>query len=204
VAADSSMPLLSVLKYSSQINRQGAVSTVAKKHKSNSAKKSARRSSSSVGVRRSAEGDAWELVHPRCAIERAEDMEEVHAMIDAGETEVARDELVWVLSGCHDFIDAHRTLGELALAAEDIPLARGHFGTAYRLGTAALKRTGRDAQLPYSLAANREFHEAGKGLAWCLKLLGKDRLSEEIVDELLRRDPTDPLNLRGHGGCENG
>jgi DNA-binding transcriptional LysR family regulator len=128
-------------------------------------------------------------------------MEEVRAMIEAGEFEVARDELVWVLSGCHDLIDAHRTLGELALADEDFPLARGHFGTAYRLGTTALKRAGRSAQLPYAIAAHREFYEAGKGLAWCLKLLGKDDLSKEIIAELLRRDPSDPLNLRGLGSC---
>ncbi len=152
-----------------------------------------------MGIRRAADGSAWELLHPRCAIERAEDMEEVRLMIDAGEFEVARDELVWILSGCHDLIHAHRVLGELALADEDVPLARGHFGTAYRLGTAALKRADKNALLPYSIAANREFHEAGKGLAWCLKLLGKDRLSEEIVAELLRRDPSDSLKLKGLG-----
>ena len=128
-------------------------------------------------------------------------MEEVRAMLEAGEFDVARDELVWVLSGCHDLMEAHRTLGDIALADQDFPLARGHFATAYRLGTVALKRAGRNAKLPYSIAANRDFHLAGKGLAWSLKLLGKDRLSEEIVDELLRRDPSDPLEMRGMSGC---
>ena len=36
-------------------------------------------------------------------------------MLAAGENEVARDELRWLLDGCPDFIAAHRMLGELAL-----------------------------------------------------------------------------------------
>ena len=172
---------------------------MSEKRKPPTSQQPTRRSSSAVKVRKTEDGP-WELLHPQCAIDRAEDMEEVEAMIDAGEFDVARDELVWILSGCHDFIHAHRVLGELALAEEDVPLARGHFGTAYRLGTAALKKAGKNAKLPYSLEANREFYEAGKGLAWCLKLLDKDRLSEEIVDELLRRDPSDPLDLKNLGG----
>ena len=55
-------------------------------------------------------------------------------MIEAGETEVARDELQWLLGGCTDLIDAHKTLGEIALVEHDLPLARGHFGYAYQIG----------------------------------------------------------------------
>ncbi|MCG8587076.1 MAG: hypothetical protein MI757_20410 [Pirellulales bacterium] len=170
-----------------------------KKRSSLQPKNQARRSTSAVGVRNAGDGNEWELVHPRCAIDRAEDMEEVRAMLDAGEFDVARDELVWILGGCHDFMEAHRTLGDLALADEDFSLARGHFGTAYRLATTALKSARRGARLPYTLEANREFYLAGKGLAWSLMLLGKNRLSEEVVGELLRHDPSDPLDVRGLG-----
>lgn len=39
-------------------------------------------------------GPAWEFVHPRCSRKRREDIEEVEAMVEAGETEIAHDELV--------------------------------------------------------------------------------------------------------------
>src|SRR5262245_53817937 len=94
----------------------------------------------SIRVRRVEEG-AWELVHPRCAQARAEDIEEVHKMIAAGETEIARDELRWLLDECHDFIEAHTLLGDLALAENDLKLARGHYGYAYQLGLKAIERT---------------------------------------------------------------
>ena len=32
-------------------------------------------------------------------------------MVEAGETEIARDELVWLLSECPDYLDAHVHLG---------------------------------------------------------------------------------------------
>ncbi|RIK79708.1 MAG: hypothetical protein DCC68_12655 [Planctomycetota bacterium] len=114
-------------------------------------------------------------------------------MIAAGEIEIAVDELRWLLSGCHDFVDAHRLLGELALADDDLALARGHFGIAYQLGTKAagnLKGT-----LPYRLSGNQSFHESGKGLVWCLSKLGKHDLAQEVAGALLRFDPTDPLGI---------
>ena len=36
-------------------------------------------------------------------------------MIDADELEIAQEELRWLLSGCNEFIQAHRLLGDLAL-----------------------------------------------------------------------------------------
>jgi hypothetical protein len=91
-------------------------------------------------VRRdSPSGAAWELVHPRCARRRRDDLEEVEAMVGAGETEVARDELVWLLSECPDFLDAHVHLGLIALEEDDAQLARGHFGRAYELCLRALE-----------------------------------------------------------------
>lgn len=153
--------------------------------------------SNRVGVRRTTDGRGWLLVHPRCARDRAEDLDEVREMIEAGELDVATDELRWLVSGCSDFIEAHLLLGELALAAgDDLPLARGHLGTAYQLGLTALRRAGLPSPLPYSHPANKAFFEAGRALAWCLAKLDKPSMAEEIVDVLVGLDPTDPLRLR--------
>ncbi len=64
-------------------------------------------------------------------------------MVAAGETEIARDELRWLLSECHDFLAAHKLLGDLALADNDVRLARGHFGYAYQIGLKAIERSRR-------------------------------------------------------------
>jgi hypothetical protein len=148
---------------------------------------------SSIRVRQIAPGE-WELVHPRAALDRTLDLGEVQAMIAAGEDDVAIDELRWLLAGCHDFIAAHRMLGELALSAGDVPLARGHFGIAFQLGVNAASRM--RGTLPYRLPANQAFLESGKGLIACLNRLGKPDAVRQIVEEMLRFDPTDPLGVR--------
>ena len=90
-------------------------------------------------------------------------------MIEAGEFDIATDELRWLVSGCSEFIEAHELLGELALAAsDDFALARGHFGFAVQLGLKALERAKVRGPLPYRQPANRAFFEAGRGLAWSL------------------------------------
>jgi tetratricopeptide (TPR) repeat protein len=151
-------------------------------------------SGGSVNVRRV--GDAWELVHPRCTRERSEDMEEVRQILAAGEIDVAIDELRWLLEECSEFMEAHRMLGELVLEADrDVPLARGHFGFAYQLGLAALRRSGNPAPLLYEREANQDFFEAGKGLAYCLSELGKQDMAREVLEQLLHSDPTGPLGL---------
>jgi hypothetical protein len=137
------------------------------------------------------------LVHPRCARDRAEDIEEVRRMIEAGELEIAIDELRWLVSGCGEFIEGHLLLGELALAMDDdVALARGHFGFAYQLGAEALRRADTPSPLPYSHPANEAFFEAGRGLASCLGRLNEWPLAEEVVDALVKLDPADPLHLR--------
>jgi hypothetical protein len=151
--------------------------------------------SSTVRVRQLEDG-AWELVHPRCARDRAEDLEEVHKMVDAGELDVAMDECRWLLSGCSDCIEAHRILGEIALTENDFPLARGHFGYAYRLGEQTLAKAGNPSPVPYHLLTNRSFLESAKGLAFCLKQLGKEQMAREVVELTLRCDPSDPLGMR--------
>lgn len=155
-----------------------------------------RRRRTALRVRRRQGEKAYELVHPRCALERSEDLEEVQAMIEAGETEVALDELRWLLNGCSEFVAAHRLLGELALADGHLKLARGHFGYAYEIALSACPPGGLDAPLPHRFASNRAFLEAAKGLAWCLHELGKRKLARRVVEQLLRCDPTDPLKVR--------
>jgi len=148
---------------------------------------------------------AWEIVLPRCARDRREDVEEVRLMLEAGEFDVARDECLWLLQGCIDCMEAHHLLGEIALGDNDFPLARGHFGYAFQLGAKAIQRAGRASPVPYRLAANRIFHESGKALVYCLLQLGKPEMAAEVIESLLAADPTDPLGVRqlatGGGGC---
>jgi hypothetical protein len=117
-------------------------------------------------------------------------------MIEAGETDIAVDELRWLVSGCPEFLDAHQLLGELAVGDGDWRLARGHFGYAYDLGLAALGSEGWRGRLPYRLPANRGFLTSAKGLALCLKELGQAEQSRELLKRLLEFDPSDPLCVR--------
>lgn len=155
-----------------------------------------RRRRTALRVRRRPGERGWELVHPRCAQERMDDLEEVQQMLAVGEVEIAIDELRWLLDGCGDFIAAHRMLGELALADGDWKLARGHFGYAYEIGLSALPPRGFEGPLPYRLAANQGLLESAKGLAWCLHELGKRKLARRVLGQLLLLDPGDPLNVR--------
>lgn len=154
-------------------------------------------SSGHIGLKRTADGAGYLLVHPRCVRERAEDIAEVREMVEAGELDIAVDELRWLLSGCSDFVEAHGLLGELALAGdEDVPLARGHFGTAYQLGMRAVRRQGGNVRLPVSQPANQPFFSSGQGLVWCLEKLAKRDMAAEVVDTLTTLDPADPLEVR--------
>ncbi len=149
-----------------------------------------------VGVRRVAQVQAWELLHPRCALERQLDLEEVRQMIQAGEEDLAREELLWLLEECPDMIAAHALLGQMALRNGDYSLARGHLGHAFRLGLRALKRAGDPIPVPYRLEANREFLESGRDLAVCLEAMGKPDLAAQVRKDLLRLDPSDPFGIR--------
>ncbi len=136
------------------------------------------------------------FVHPRCARERAEDLDEVREMIESGESDVAIDELRWLVGGCSEFIEAHALLGELAFADGDFALARGHFGFAVQLGLKVLQRAKVRGPLPYAQPANRAFHEAGRGLVTSLVKLGMLEKAKALVEDLIRLDPADPLKLR--------
>lgn len=157
----------------------------------------AQASGAHLAVRKRPGQAAWELVPPRCAQQRREDLEEVQKMIDAGELEVAVDELRWLLQGCSDCLAAHRMLGELALVSRDLPLARAHFGYVVQAVTQTLRRAKCAGPLPYRLPANQVFYESGKGLAHCFRELAKPELCRELIAELLHWDPTDPLGLQG-------
>lgn len=118
-------------------------------------------------------------------------------MVDAGEIDVAMDELRWLLSGCSDCIDAHFLLGELAINHHnDLELARGHVGYAYQLGLRAWRRAGEPTPVPFDQPANRTFHRAGYSLAWCLEKLGKSQMADEVADVLCKLDASDPLGVR--------
>jgi hypothetical protein len=135
-------------------------------------------------------------VQPRCARRRREDLEEVEAMLAAGETDIARDELVWLLSECPDFLDAHVHLGLLALEEDDCKLARGHFGRAYQLCLEALDAAGSPRPVPHDLAGNRPFHEAAKGLVHCLVRTGRAGMARDVCRRMAPLDPTDPLGIQ--------
>jgi hypothetical protein len=122
-------------------------------------------------------------------------LDEARQMIEAGEAELAVDELRWLLADCSEFIAAHALLGELAAARNDWPLARGHFGAGYQLGLTALRRAGMPSPVPCLQPGNRAFFEAGRGLAWCLAKLGKQAMAREVVGTLLALDASDPLRL---------
>lgn len=150
----------------------------------------------SVRVRLVPGQKSWELIHPPCARERADDVDEVRHMIEMGEYDVALDELRWLLNGCGDCIEAHRLLGELALLNHDARLARGHFGYAYEIGIAAIDRQRGSGPYPYERAANQAFLECGKGLARCLSELEKPQLARQVLERLLVLDPSDPLGAK--------
>ena len=141
-------------------------------------------------------GAAWEIVQPRCARKRREDIEEVEAMVEAGETEIAHDELVWLLSECPDFLEAHVQLGLIALDEGDAKLARGHFGRAYELCLRALEAAGNPRSLPHALPGNRPFFEAAKGLVHCLLATKRRQTATEVCRRIAPLDPADPLGIQ--------
>jgi hypothetical protein len=147
-------------------------------------------------VRRTADGRSWVFVHPRCARDQVEDLEEVRLMIDSGELDVAIDELRWLLADCAENIGSHVLLGELAAEMGDFPLARGHYGAGYQLGLQALRRAKMPKPMLYAQPANQTFFEAGRGLIGSLEKLGKSTMANEVVATLVELDASDPLQLR--------
>jgi len=155
-----------------------------------------RGASGGLWVDRSLDGKSWILKHPRCVRERADDLDEVRAMIAAGELDVAIDELRWLVDGCRELLEGHYLLGRLAVEADnDVALARGHFGFGFQLGEKALGRERDPHPLPALHPANRAFFDAGRGLAWCLHELGKTEMAIEVIRRLLDLDVDDSLGV---------
>jgi len=133
-------------------------------------------------------GNRFSLQPPICAVDRKEDLDEVQNMIAGGELEIARDELLYLVSDCRGFLEAHNLLAELALEEEDISLARGHFGFAYEIGLDSLP-SGFRGILPADRDYNGPFFLAGKGLARCLVSRGDKAQGLEVLKQLARFDP---------------
>ncbi len=119
-------------------------------------------------------------------------------MIAEGETDVAVDELRWLLDMCHEMLAAHYLLGKIAVEVDnDISLGRGHFGAGYQLGLQAWRRAGKPTPVAAMHPANRVFFDCGRGLVWCLHHLQMTPLAVEVVEQMLALDPSDPLALKG-------
>jgi tetratricopeptide (TPR) repeat protein len=155
-----------------------------------------RRTSSAIQIRRASDGESYEFLYPTSVRQRTEDMEEVQAMLAAGETEIATEELRWLLGGCHELLEAHYLLGKIAAESGNRDLARAHFGYAFKLGTDAIPKRGLDRPLLHANPANRAFHEAGAGLAKILLELKEANKAKEVALQLLALDPTDPLGVK--------
>jgi hypothetical protein len=136
------------------------------------------------------DGNRFALQAPVCAQDRQEDLDEVHAMIAAGELEIARDELLYLVSDCRGFLEAHNRLGELALEEGDLALARGHFGFAFEIGIESLPKGFRGV-LPSTIDYNAPFFLAGRGLARCLIARGQKAEGRKVLEQLARFDPRD-------------
>ncbi len=117
-------------------------------------------------------------------------------MVEAGEADIARDELVWLLGECPDFLEAHVHLGLLALEDDDAKLARGHFGRAYELCLKALEAAGNPQPVPYELPGNKPLFEAAKGLVHCLLDTGRRPLAAAVCKRIQPLDPSDPLGIQ--------
>lgn len=156
--------------------------------------------SSALKLRELPGGRGWALAPRPCAAERAEDLEEVRQMVEAGETEIATEELRYLLAGCPELLEAHVLLGQLALLADessasDIELARGHFGFAFQLGEKALNAAGCRGPLPGDEPNNAPWHEAARGLAWCFEKQQNPKMADQIAATVKRFDPSDPAEV---------
>lgn len=137
---------------------------------------------------KSLEGGRLAFLPPVCAVDRCEDLDEVHNMIAGGELEIARDELLYLVSDCRAFLEAHNLLGELALEEGDLALAKGHYGFAYEIGLDSLPPDFR-GKLPAGKGYNAVFFHAGRGLARCLIARGEVPAGREVLKRLLQLDP---------------
>jgi tetratricopeptide (TPR) repeat protein len=118
----------------------------------------------------------YELVHPRCVLQRRADYEDGMELLKAGDPEGARDAFRFALEGCGDNLWIHVALGKIALEMDqDYNLARGHFGYAFELVERALPKS-IAVRLPKRIPGNSPFFDAAEGLASCYE--GMNRRDE--------------------------
>lgn len=129
------------------------------------------------------EGGAYEFVYPRSVRERQLDLEDVRHAKEAGEHELAVDELRWLLEGCSSFIAAHVLLADVARDENRWDLAQAHYGYAFESGLKAIP-SGFRGWLPPDRPANRDFFTAGRGLLDCLKRSGDLSRAREVAGRL--------------------
>jgi hypothetical protein len=130
------------------------------------------------------------LQEPFCARERIEDIQEVHNMIEGGEPDIARDELLYLVSDCRGFFDAHNLLGRLAADEGNLPVARGHYGFVYESVLKGLPH-GFRGRLPSNLGYNGAIFAGGHGLARVLVALGELEEAGLVLKRLETFDPDD-------------
>lgn len=135
-------------------------------------------------------GNRYAFQAPECALDRDLDLAEVLEIRANGEFEIARDELLYLVADCRGFLEAYIQLAELALEDEDIPLAKGHFAFAYENGLDILPLNFR-GQLPCNEGYNSHFYAAGRGLARCLISRKEPQPAREVLEQLLKFDPTE-------------
>lgn len=129
--------------------------------------------SATIGLSQISDSGDFELVHPRCVLQRRPDYEEGISLWQSGDPEGARDALRYALEGCGNNLWVHVALGRIALEwDEDFSLARGHFGYAFELVERALPRSFQ-GRLSRKIPGNKPFYEAAEGLAACYEGLGK-------------------------------
>lgn len=141
------------------------------------------------------DANRFAFLEPITAIDRKEDIDEVRNMIAGGELEIARDELLYLVSDCRGFLEAHNLLGELALEEGDVSLAQGHYGFAYEIGVDSLP-PGFRGILPANKEYNPAFFLAGRGVARCLIARAQLEKGREVLEQLARLDPREE-NVRG-------
>jgi hypothetical protein len=134
--------------------------------------------------------DVLILQEPHCALDRAEDLDEVHNMLAEGESDIARDELLFLVSDCRAFFDAHNLLGRLAAEEGNLPVARGHYGFVYESVLQGLPH-GFRGRLPATAGYNRAFFEGGHGLARVLVALEEFTEAGQVLKRLESFDPED-------------
>lgn len=133
-----------------------------------------------LGISQVEGSSVFELVHPRCVLQRKPDYDEGMEMWSQGDAEGARDALRYALEGCGDNLWVHVGLGKVALQGfRDPTLARAHYGYAFELVERALPR-GFNGQISRKLPGNQPFYEAVEGLAACYEALNQPREAQQV------------------------